>query len=153
MRKLAHWISGKLPEPKVATGYFFAVLAFVFLLLASLFVGLNAWLNLLLLLFGLLLGWITGMLASPLNSHEMKRFATFAAGISSFLSGFVVAKIDKIFETRMEKGVPTADDVAPALILCSAFLLGMLCTFVARSYVGKPKPPNHTPGRLPKIML
>jgi hypothetical protein len=86
-------------------------------------------------LFGALLGWVTGILATPLGSAEQSQFSTYAAAISTFISGFLVAKLDKLFELSVTKEALTEVLLGRALIFASAFLLGALFTFIGRRYV------------------
>jgi hypothetical protein len=117
-------------------------LAALLALIAACFnVGSDKWINMLLLIFGGLLGWVTGILATPLDSDEKSQFSTYAAAISTFLSGFLVAKLDKLFDMATEGGTLTSQSIGSALIFGSSVVLGALFTFVGRKYLpegGKP---------------
>ena len=122
-------------DKKVKIGYGLGAIALVTLVGAAFNVGQSYWMNILVLLFGGLLGWVTGILATPLDSNEKSQFSAYAAAISTFLTGFVVAKADKLFELTVANGVPSAMLFGQALIFGSAFLLGALFTFIGRRYV------------------
>jgi len=120
---------------KVAIGYALGLVALATLIAACFKVGSASWINILLLIFGGLLGWICGILTTPLDATEQSQFSTYAAAISTFLSGFVVAKLDRLFQTALdEKAIVTTAAVGSGLIFGSAFLLGALFTFVGRKY-------------------
>jgi len=122
-------------DRKVQTGYVLGALVLIALVGACFRIGTSYWLNILLLLFGALLGWVTGILATPLGSAEQSQFSTYAAAISTFISGFLVAKLDKLFELSVTKEALTEVLLGRALIFASAFLLGALFTFIGRRYV------------------
>ncbi|MEX3954168.1 hypothetical protein AB4Y40_41680 [Paraburkholderia sp. EG287B] len=124
---------------KILIGYLLAAaVAWTLLFHVSQHVGGDSdyWFNVLLLLFGGLLGWVTGILATPLDSKEKAKFSTYAAVISTFLTGFVAAKVDQAFKAD----APHVDkqQLAQFMLFGAAFLLGLLCTFIGRLYVGTP---------------
>ena len=122
-------------DRKVQIGYVLGAVALATLVGASFNIGSAFWLNILILLFGGLLGWITGILATPLDPSEKSQFSAYAAAISTFLTGFVVAKLDKLFELTIEKDVLSEVAFGQALIFGTAFLLGALFTFIGRRYI------------------
>lgn len=122
-------------EGKVRVGYYLGIAAAVVLVLSCFRIGTAPWLNLLLFIFGGLLGWVAGILATPLDVNEKTRFSTYLAAISTFISGFVVAKLDRLFELAIAKQLPDDVAIGQSLIFGSAFLLGALFTFVGRLYV------------------
>jgi uncharacterized membrane protein (DUF485 family) len=122
-------------ERKVQIGYAMGAVTLVTLVAASFNIGTAYWLNILLLLFGGLLGWVTGILATPLDPNEKSQFSAYAAAISTFLTGFVVAKLDKLFELTIQQQVLSQVAFGQALIFGTAFLLGALFTFIGRRYV------------------
>ena len=134
MNKCLRWARKNL---KIAIGYVLCFLAAVALAFMAPHVGFanDRWFNWLVLLFGAVLGWTTGILASPLNRTEQKRFSSYGTIISTFLSGFVVARFDQIFDDAMTKDQVHRQSLEQALLFGSAFLLGLLCTFIGRSYV------------------
>jgi hypothetical protein len=58
---------------------------------------------------GLAIGWIIGMLASP-EPKEADRFERFGKLIAGFLAGFVVSKVDLIWETLAKEPSTFKDD-------------------------------------------
>src|SRR5262245_29749662 len=83
-------------------------------------------LNLWILIAGGLIGWGVGMLMTPISDAEEKKFPEYAKLISTFVTGYLVAKIDKLFD------VSQVDEmfVQRLLMFLSMFVLGALATFV-----------------------
>ena len=121
-------------DRKVALGYGLGIISSIFLLCYCFNIE-SPMINLLLVLFGGLLGWVTGILATPVDRAERKLFSTYVAAISTFLSGFVVAKLDRLFEEGLAQNAFTQLVFQRLLLFASAFLLGCLFTFVGRLYV------------------
>jgi len=125
---------------KVIIGYVLGAGAFITLCFACFkLAGKDdiGWLNLVLLIFGGLLGWVIGILVTPDESQKLQ-FKTFGQAISTFLSGFIVAKIDRWYEKSLDTSGLPAFGVGPIFIFGSGFLLGLLFTFIGRTY-GKEK--------------
>ena len=93
-------------------------------------------LNIWILIAGGLIGWGVGMLMTPVSKHEEKHFPEYAKAISTFITGYLVAKIDKVFD------VSQVDEllIQRLLMFLSMAVLGVLATFVWRSYVSRPEP-------------
>lgn len=120
---------------RVIIGYVLGAFSIVILAIAAFQLGStdsDHWRNILIILFGGLLGWCTGILATPKDTIEENQFSTYKATISTFLSGFVLAKVDRIFESK----VMTPIIFTQLLIFGSSFLLGTLFTFIGRLYIG-----------------
>jgi hypothetical protein len=126
-------------DPKALVGYALGAVALVTLIGACFNIGLAYWLNILLLIFGGLLGWTGGILATPRNEKEKAQFSNYAAGISTFLSGFLVAKLDKLFELAIAEQLTDNIIFGQGLIFGSAFLLGALFTFIGRNLARVPR--------------
>jgi hypothetical protein len=86
------------------------------------------------LVFGGLVGWVTGILATPDDPTQQALFSRNAATISAFISGFIVAKLDRLFEESLKQTYWTQEVAAQWLILGCAFLLGLLFTVIGRLY-------------------
>jgi hypothetical protein len=93
-------------------------------------------LNLVILIAGGLVGWVVGMLITPVSPKDPVVFSDTGRALSTFVAGYLVAKIDRIFDIATRK-----DDnvngllVGRLLMFVSMFALGVLATFVWRSYV------------------
>lgn len=84
------------------------------------------------LVAGGLTGWCAGMLMTP-NPDETAAFSGIAKLVSSFITGWLVGKMDQVFD-------PSKVDelfVERLLMFLSAFMLGTLATFVWRKYMPK----------------
>ena len=53
--------------------------------------------NILLCFFGGACGWLAGILASP-YPNEVRDFSAYYKAVSAFVSGFILAKVDRVFE-------------------------------------------------------
>jgi hypothetical protein len=73
----------------------------------------DASLNLALMGASIVVGWLAGTLASPGTLREEGRFGTTAKAISTFISGYLLAKIDNVMNALL----------APRTLLESASLL------------------------------
>src|SRR6267378_4193811 len=62
-------------------------------------------------LLGTSLGWLAGLLASPYNDEELKRFAKYAGVVSTFLSGYVAGKLDPVIKRVLEHDPINIDTV------------------------------------------
>jgi len=106
-------------------------------------------LNALIAIMGALTGWALGMFFAPYTSDEAARFSSIGQGISVFLSGYVVSKLDRfleatMFTTSLDAGttIQTPSPIAWArigLFVCSVLLI-MLTVFTNRAYF---RPASH----------
>jgi hypothetical protein len=94
-----------------------------------------AWMSLAL---GLAAGWATGILLAPYQS-ERDRFREYLKIVSSFLAGYAVSKLDRLFELWFD---PAHGPLALSsifahrmLVSLTSFLLAAVCTYVSRKYV------------------
>ena len=76
------------------------------------------------------------MLITPISPKEQAVFSETGRALSTFVTDYLVAKIDRIFDVAMKKGENVnALFVGRLLMFVSMFALGVLATFVWRSYV------------------
>ena len=95
-----------------------------------------AWMSLAL---GLAAGWAAGILLAPYQS-EQDRFREYLKIVSSFLAGYSISKMDRLFDLWLD---PARGPLALNLNLCppcarvcvTAFLLAAVSTYVGRKYV------------------
>ena len=84
-------------------------------------------LNLVILIAGGLVGWVVGMLITPVSPKDQAVFSE---------TGYLVAKIDRVFDIAMKQNENVNGlFVGRLLMFVSMFALGVLATFVWRSYV------------------
>jgi hypothetical protein len=100
---------------------------------------------------GLAAGWGTGILLAPYQS-EQDRFREYAKLVSGFITGYVVSKMDRLFELWFDpaRGLLILNQIFAhrALIGITSFLLATVSTYVARKYLsfgpGAEQPTNPT---------
>lgn len=95
----------------------------------------SRYINVALLVLGACGGWLVGTVVSPYDQKEEQTFLTYTKAFTAFISGYAVAKIDKVVEAIF----------APEFLLqplsgfrvigfVSAFIIAMLITFFFRRY-------------------
>jgi hypothetical protein len=93
-------------------------------------------LNLVILIAGGLIGWVVGMLITPVSPKDQVIFSETGKALSTFVTGYLVAKIDRIFDIAMRQDTNVNGLLVGRLLMfVSMFALGVLATFVWRSYV------------------
>ena len=124
-------------------GYILGTIFIIALVVIAWTLGGSWQLNGLLLISGGLIGWIAGVLITPLSAGEKTDFSEYGKAISTFLGGFVVAKLDKLFELSITNsgGAVTELMIGRLLLFVSAFALGALFTFIWRRYISGPIAP------------
>jgi hypothetical protein len=92
-------------------------------------------LNLAILALGFSVGWIIGILISPYDTEESKRFSVFTKAVGVFASGYLVGKIDKLVERILNPDF-VLDSIHGFRIIAflSATIVAMLVTFIYRWY-------------------
>src|SRR5215212_2601636 len=84
---------------------------------------------------GGLVGWIAGIIVTPASS-EKSQFKNISKTISVFLSGFILAKIDRLWDQGATKsGFLTEVLVANLLFFGAFFSLGFILVFIGRKYL------------------
>ena len=92
------------------------------------------------LVLGTSFGWLLGTIVSPYNPQEETQFATYTKAFSAFLSGYLVAKIDKIVEHLFSPEFLSAPEAAFRMILfLAAVVVATVFTFLNRRYADQPK--------------
>lgn len=120
------------------TALFFASIHFV--CLSSLSPN-RFYLNLLISLIGGLVGWILGNIISPTDDEEKNTFSQLGAGISTFLSGYVVSKLDRFLEKVLFGGDQINQDAwTSASFFTSSLIIVTLTVFLNRFYTLRVKP-------------
>ena len=90
-------------------------------------------------------GWMAGMILSPDSRVEEKKFSNLWKGISLFVSGYLVSKLDPLVEALLKPDVLLAMHSSihtyRVLAAISATVLTAILTYVIRVYaltVGEP---------------
>ena len=98
------------------------------------------YLNLLISLLGGLVGWILGNITSPTSDDEKNTFSQLGAAISTFLSGYVVSKLDRFLEKVLFGGDQiNQNSWTSASFFTSALIIVSLTVFLNRFYALKEK--------------
>lgn len=92
-------------------------------------------LNAALLHFGIVCGWLIGGILSPDNKEEEVRFARYSTAIASFVSGYLLSKIDGSISKSLEFDNWSSDGVIHMLLWTTGALTAMLFTFTLRTYI------------------
>ena len=92
-------------------------------------------LNLAVLTLGFSVGWVIGILISPYDTEESKRFSVLTKAVGVFASGYLVGKIDKLVE-RLFNPDFVLDSIHGFRIIAflTAAIVAMLVTFIYRWY-------------------
>jgi len=92
-------------------------------------------LNLTIIIFGTTIGWIAGILSSPYGQKEKEQFTTIVKGVTVFLSGYAMAKLDPIITVILKPEMFIEPVVAfRAIAFMTSLLLSVVITFVYRKY-------------------
>lgn len=85
-------------------------------------------------LLGISVGWLFGILSAPYG-EEKSRFGGYAKLLGSFVSGFLVSKVDRLFELAISEGsfADTLFMVRVAIFL-TCVILTMVTVYVFRTY-------------------
>lgn len=96
-------------------------------------------LNLAILIASTVFGWLAGMLMSPSSSREEGQFGVAAKAISTFASGYLLAKIDQLLNALLSpKALLESSSVLPAfrVAMALAAIAGMfLHIYILRVYI------------------
>jgi len=88
---------------------------------------------------GLAVGWVIGLLASPYEAAETKRFAALTTAVTSFVSGYVLSKLDPVITAALKPETALAADRISLLRIlafgCSV-LVGGVTMYSYRAYIG-----------------
>lgn len=117
---------------KLVSGFIIAAAVAVIVLRMGYLMDRGSWLNTLTVLSGGVFGWTTGILFSPKTKTEDTKFPVFRASVATFVAGFVVAKIDQVYDAHFQNGVMSEQFLIGVLLFSTAFGIGLLFTFVGR---------------------
>jgi hypothetical protein len=92
-------------------------------------------LNILIVILGLALGWLLGILLSPYDNAEDKKFTMYAKAFGVFASGYLVGKVDKFIEELFNPAF-ILDSVHGFRVMAfmAALIISMVITFIFRLY-------------------
>jgi D-alanyl-lipoteichoic acid acyltransferase DltB (MBOAT superfamily) len=92
-------------------------------------------LSLSIIVLGISIGWVIGIIISPYDTSESKQFSIFAKTLATFISGYLIGKIDKFIEEIFKPSF-LFDSVNGFRMIAfvSVLLISMLITFIYRTY-------------------
>jgi len=123
-------------SPKLKIGYVFGS---AFFLCAIIFAWtastdtLSRSINVLVCLLGGVSGWITGLLLTP-TPPEKQAFHRIGSALIAFVSGFLMAKLEPLFQASASKGSDIRSILFSLLLFGVSFGVGALFVFVGRKY-------------------
>lgn len=96
----------------------------------------DIYLNLALLIASGTVGWLVGILISPDSEKEASKFSAYSKAIATFVSGYLVSKVDKVIEKIFDPSFLFQPIPGYRLVSCIAgFTIALLVTFIVRVYV------------------
>jgi glycerol uptake facilitator-like aquaporin len=88
-------------------------------------------------LLGIVLGWLVGTALAPYTPDEQKEFSLYASYVSTFFSGYLLAKIDPAV-TKLLSPDYLFENYSTVIIRIASFLgpfiITLLVTFIFRKY-------------------
>jgi MFS family permease len=108
--------------------------------------------NFLLAVLGAVVGWALGMFFSPFDAADVQRFNFLGTAIATFISGYVLSKIDPLIAALVKRATDSPTEVpwARCGLFLAAALLSSVVVFVNRTYaprLGAPAGQAGTPQR------
>ena len=93
-------------------------------------------LNIAIFVLGWASGWVSGTLVAPYDKDEVTLFSQISKGIWGFVSGYLLAKVDPIFEFFHNSGFLPLSELSLFRIIMyiSVTVVIMLIVFFARKY-------------------
>lgn len=82
--------------------------------------------------FGMVLGWIIGIYSSPTSEEEEAKINRFSTLIGSFLTGYILSKIDGILDEGLKYDNLTGTNGIRLLFFLCSFGLAWVIVFVYR---------------------
>jgi hypothetical protein len=97
----------------------------------------DVFLNLSIFVLGASVGWLIGVLIAPYTAKEQTEFAQYVGIVSTFVSGYLVAKLDPTITKILSPDyllALTATAGFRVIVFSSSLLVATLITFVFRKY-------------------
>lgn len=93
-------------------------------------------LNIAIFVAGWACGWMAGTLFAPYDENESKLFSQVSKGIWGFVSGYILAKFDKVYGILKDSGVIPLDSLSGfrTILFISVLIIVLLVVFFARKY-------------------
>lgn len=119
----------------IGTCFFAAIVAIALIIIAFKFDEGNHSITFLVCLLGFILGWIIAIFTTPYDVKDETQLNRFSKLVGTFLTGYILSKCDKLFETitRPEFVFSSLEGGRLLLFLCY-FGLAWIVVFVYRQY-------------------
>jgi hypothetical protein len=92
---------------------------------------------------GGLIGWLLGMLLTPVDDDETKKFRGYMRAGTAFIAGWLAGKLEKLFDLYSQDPNKLDELAVKRLLAFGAMLLfGALSTYVWRHYLTPMLDPN-----------
>jgi hypothetical protein len=92
--------------------------------------------NALIIILAIALGVTLGLMITPVSSQERAAFADYAKYVATFVSGYLISKIDPVVTAVLKPdAILTAINSFRMLSFTSCFVFAVLTVYVIRSYV------------------
>jgi hypothetical protein len=134
------WTSILPPNRLVLGDLLAAILILIVLCTAAAFIKndrQDVYLNLSFIVFGISVGWLVGIFIAPYTGAERTRFSEYAGAISTFISGYLVGKIDRLITHAFDPAVFTTMPRVYVFRISSfvvASITTMIIIYVLRNY-------------------
>jgi hypothetical protein len=88
-------------------------------------------------ILGATCGWLIGFLASPANSKEVATFSAYAGIISSFVSGYLVSKLDPVITEFINSKLVFSNQIFTIriMVFVTCFISATLIMYMYRAYL------------------
>ena len=98
----------------------------------------NPAINFLVALLGGACGWIAGIFAAPYTQREASRFVTLGQALATFLSGYVLSKLDQFMAASLYvKKLPLLEGWVRIGIFVASALITAILIYTNRPYYGQ----------------
>jgi hypothetical protein len=87
------------------------------------------------ILLGILLGWLVGMITTPYDHRDGSKIIKFSTLIGTFISGFLLSKLDKVVDVILSNGVQSELMGMRLLLFACSFILVWIVVFIYRVYI------------------
>lgn len=89
---------------------------------------------------GMLIGWMIAVALTPYSKEEKYQFSVYSKAIGVFASGYLVAKIDKVFEYLLDPNnifASGSENGFRMLIFIASGFLSLVTVFTHRQYIAQ----------------
>ena len=92
--------------------------------------------NFLVCIIGFVLGWFVGIIISPYDGDEEKKFTNYSKLIGTFISGYIVSKIDKFWDNIISNNA-FSDSlfISRIIFFLIFFCVTLIVVFAFRRYI------------------